>query len=108
MTPLLQAEIERRISSGAERITVAELQRRLLAIGYKLDKGSACTCMARWLTGEAVGTSYPCKTYDVKQADNGLSAFNINARRDDNFRKLQAMRSEERFYIVSGGYMVEM
>jgi hypothetical protein len=105
----LRDEIARRKAAGAKRITLGELLRRLDSIGYVVDRDTDATCNARWLSGPAAGSTYPCRTLYPIQKDNKLSAFHIDARRDKNFRALQKMRfDDDTFYVVSGGYIVEI
>ena len=109
MNKNLRDEIARRKAAGAQRITLGELLRRLDSIGYAVDRDMDATCNALWMTGPAAGSTYPCRTLCLIQKDNKLSAFHIHARRDKNFRALQKMRfDDDTFYVVSGGYMVEI
>ena len=67
-----------------------------------------CRGTSRYLTGEFAGLSYPVNTTGVKESDTGLSAFNVNARRDANFKELQRLRFEEELYAVVRGRILEV
>lgn len=107
MTPLdLQNEIARRDASGCERLSVAGMADRFARLGYRLDRTLDCRGVARYMTddGETLA-SYPCVTTGVKEADSGLSAFNVDARRDDTFRAMQTLR--QTVYAVTRGAILE-
>lgn len=103
---LLNAELERRRQTDERQVTLAEMKQLLAALGYRLDRTMDCRCAARWLTGPAAGASYPCITTGIKEADTGLSAFNVHARRDDNFQALQSLRGK--IYSVTKGRIFEI
>ena len=105
---LLQAEIARRKARGSTRITLHELSERLAALGYRLERGMSARCMARILTGPDAGTTYPCMTYAVSEADTGHSAFHFEARRDENFEQLQRLRRDDSWYVVGKGHIIEL
>ena len=99
----LAAEIAVSLAAGMRRVTVAELDRELADLGYRRGKDSRCTCTAQNM---ATGNHYPCTTYGVDEADTGMSAFNVDARRDANFKALQALRFNT--FAVSQGRMVSV
>lgn len=90
-TPL-EIEIESRKQNGCEQVTVAEMDRRYRALGYRLDRELDCRSMAKIMTGTGAGRTYPCITTSVKEIDTGRSAFNSESRRDENYRAMQHMR----------------
>lgn len=104
-TPLAR-EIAWLESQGVERVTVAEFGRRFAALGYRLDRSLDCRAMSRYMSGPRAGDSYPCCDTGLKESDTGLSAWNINARRDANFQAMQAMRGT--FYAVTRGHILEV
>lgn len=106
MTDLLEAELASRAATGIyERLSVAEMEARFRALGYRLDRSLDCRCMSRYMTGPDAGRSYPCITTGVKEADTGLSAFNADARRDANFRAMQELR--QTVFAVTRGAILE-
>ncbi len=97
----LYTEVKHSHECGMEQLTMATLDARLAELGYKRESDSRCTCIARNLT---TGNSYPCVTYGVKESDTGMSAFHFEARRDDKFKALQALRFNA-FAVVRGQYV---
>ena len=104
----LQQELDRRKARGDAPVTLAQMKRALAAIGYRLDRSLDCASMNRYLTGDCAGQSYPAINTGVKEADTGLSAFNVNARRDENFKALQRMRFNEELFAVVRGRILEI
>lgn len=103
---LLEAELERRKNQPEQHVTLDEIKRRLAELGYTLDRSMDCRSMARIISGRGAGNSYPCCTTGIREADTGMSAFHYQARRDDNFRALQALRGT--IYTVIRGYIFEI
>ena len=102
----LQAEIAYRLKSGVRQITVQQLELELAEIGYRLDRSMDCRSVARWMTGRRAGSSYPACSLYPRQIDDGKSAWNIEARRDQRFKALQALR--EKVFAVSRGAICEI
>lgn len=103
MTPL-ETEIAHLLSHGYEHLTVAQFAARFAALGYTLDRSMDCRAPARYLES---GRSYPCCTTSVKETDTGISAWHYqDARRDDKFRAMQALRSQ--IFAVSRGAILEV
>lgn len=100
------AEVQRRLKAGDRQLTVEQIAEELRLLGYKMDRSMDARCQAKIMTGPAAGESYPCCTTYLKEADTGLSAFNVNARRDANFRALQQLRRE--VFAVVRGYVFEL
>lgn len=86
-------EITHRVMNGQICLAMSDFEKLYAGIGYKFKRSNDCVSRARWMIGERAGESYPCRTLYPVQIDNGISAFNIDARRDDNFRKLQEYRN---------------
>ena len=105
MNQILADEIAWRDRNGYRRLTVAGMEREFLALGYRLDRSMDCRHTARWLTGDRAGQTHPCISTGVKEADTGISAFHVNARRDDNFRAMQQLRQE--VYAIVRGAVLE-
>lgn len=100
----LQEEVDALIQAGAAQITMRVLSARLKAIGYKLDRSADCRSLSRWMTGPRAGKSHPCLSVYLRQIDDGKSAYNFEARRDDNFKQLQKMRED--YFAISCGALV--
>lgn len=105
LTPDIHAEVNRR-PCGPK--TVQRINEALQAIGYKLDRSMDCTGRAKIMTGPAAGESYPTINTGVKHIATGLSAFNVAAPRDENFKTLQAMRMSGEFYAIVRGRIFDI
>jgi hypothetical protein len=103
----LQREIDWRQSIGQARLSVAELGRRYAALGYQLDRRLDCLSSARYMTGERAGETYPACDTGLKEADTGKSAWHCEARRDDLFKTMQALRGEV-FAVTRSGHILEV
>lgn len=101
----LETEIHYRESIGCERLSVAAMGRRFLALGYTLDRSLDCRSLSRYVTGSDAGRSYPCCTTGVMESDTRRSAFHFEARRDDRFRAMQQLRKD--VFAVSRGAILE-
>lgn len=105
MSGALALEVAARVADGCEHLTVAALGERYAALGYELDRAMDCRAPSRYMTGPRAGFSYPACTTGVRERDTGLSAFNVDARRDDNYRAMQALRRNA--FAVTGGAILE-
>lgn len=85
-------------AGGEERISVAELDRRLESLGYKRDMSTSCIGPVRCLNS---GVVYTGINYNVVEIDTGMSFAHYQARRDARFRELQEMRQRV-FCVVNG------
>jgi hypothetical protein len=104
----LNAELARRAERGLYPVTMAELDSRLRAIGYRLDRSMDCMSSNRYMTGEFAGESYPaCNLYPV-QCDDGLSFANVDVRRDASFSQLQDWRMSGALFAVAHGALYEL
>lgn len=92
---------------GARRLTVAQIERELNAIGYRLDRTMDCRGTARFMTGPFAGETFPSLTTGIAQSDNRVSAFNVNARRDANYGRLKELRGGA-VYALVGRYVLEL
>ena len=95
----MQNEIIFRRASGMPEFTLAELMGKLRGLGYKLDRSMDCKGNSTYQTGIRAGKSYPCTTLYILESDTGLSAFNVNARRDEKFKALQELRFNGAFVV---------
>ena len=105
LTPL-QNEVAFRLSAGDNHVTLAELTRLYADLGYWFDDAMACTCNVKYLTGDRAGESYPCKTLYPIEIDTGLSAWNVEARRDLNFNAMQSLRDTH--FATSSRFIIEV
>ena len=98
-TNTTQDEVARRLAWGMERVSLQGLIARVEALGYRLDRDLDCRSTARDMK---TGDSYPCLTTGLKEANTGVSAFHYrDARRDNNFQALQALRRST-FAVLRG------
>lgn len=107
MANLLNAELAYRASKGAHPVSIKEMKARFAALGYRLNRRDDCRSLARYMNGERAGESYPCCSTGLVEADTGLSAFNRDARRDENFEAMQTLRGEL-FAITSDEHILEV
>ena len=103
----LQDEIDRRVSDGQTRCTIHTLETHYKAVGYRFDRSCDCRSNARYMSGPYAGESYPCLALYPVQIDNGVSAFNVEARRDTNFEAMQALRRTH-FAVCAKGAIAEV
>lgn len=99
----LAAEIADRLRQGYRQLSIAHFAREIAEAGYTLDRSLDCRSTARYLDD---GRTYPATSVYPKETDTGRSAYNIEARRDDNYRRLQQLRGE--IFAVSHGRIVEL
>ncbi len=81
----MEAEIE--TPAGMEKMELNSALNYLDFLGYKL-KPENCF---NYFNGSN-DTKYPARSIYLVEKDTGLSAFHIDARRDENFKKLQTFR----------------
>lgn len=103
----LEREIAWREGIGHERLTVAEFKQRFAALGYRINRSMDCRGLARYMTGERAGESYPACSTGINEADSGLSAWNYQARRDDRFKAMQELRGQI-FAVTRDGHILEV
>jgi len=101
-----QNEATRRAAFGARQLTVNQFKAEFAALGYRFDATMACKSIARYMTGPHAGETYPANAWCPVQSDNGVSAWNVDARRDDNFKALQKLRNE--VFAVHAGHVIEV
>jgi len=104
----LERELQHRREAGNSPSTVAGINAALLAIGYRLDRSMDCLSMNRHVTGDYAGASYPAINVYPVEADTGMSACHVDARRDANFCELQRIRYEEELFAVVRGRILEI
>ena len=103
MNKALAVEIAERRAHGATLLTVPQFAARFAALGYTLDRDLDCRSTARYL---ADNRTYPCCNTGLKEADSGLSAWNVNARRDSRFEQMQELRGQ--IFAISRGAILEV
>ena len=106
MMDVLQREIEGRLSSGCRMLSVKAMDSEFRALGYRLDRDGDCRSMARHMTGDRAGESYPCISTWIVEVDTGLKWSNAEARRDANFDAVQRLRME--IFSVTRGAILEV
>lgn len=95
------AEVRSREMHGMTRVTFAKLKELIGQLGYRFNLSMSCRGMARYVTGERAGQTYPnCSLYPV-QCDNGMSYAHVDARRDANFEQLKVLR--DTYFAVHAG-----
>lgn len=97
----LSVELAHRKAVGQNPVKVNQMEATLNAIGYTLDRNKDCYSQNRWVTGDRTGESFPAINTGVRELDSGLSAWNVDARRDNNFKALQELR-KSLFAVVRG------
>lgn len=104
----LECELLRRAEAGYHPVTIKAMNAALKEIGYTLGRTRDCSGTARYMTGDNAGESYPCITTGVKEIDTGMAYCHFQARRDENFDKLQAIRRNEELFAVVKGRIFEI
>lgn len=104
----LDTELARRAAHGLFPRTIKQVSEALAFIGYKLDRSLDCSHVARIISGDGEGNTYPATSTSIKESDTGLSFSNVDARRDQNFKALQAMRLEGILFAVVNGKILEI
>lgn len=99
-------EIAALVGDGLRRVTVAQFCAEFAALGYRVDRSADCRHVGRWLTGPRAGQSFPACSTGIREADTGRSAFHFEARRDANFRAMQALRGEV-FAVLGDGSILQ-
>ena len=107
MNPL-DIELAERAKRGFYPVTIKEMNDRLNAIGYELNRERDCYSNNRWMTGPRAGQSYPAINTGVREMDTKLEFCNVDARRDNNFKALQELRSDDALFAVVRGCILEI
>lgn len=97
----LENEVAYRLAQGYRQVSFEQFKAEYAALGYTFDRSCDCRGIARHMTGPQAGLSYPCTSLYPVQIDNGLSAWNVDARRDDNYQAFRTLRNSL-FAIVQG------
>lgn len=107
LTPL-QRELIRRANQGHRPVSVAEMDRTLRALGYKLARDRDCRSVTRCMQGLGAGESYPAVNTGVDEVDSGLSFSHVDARRDGNFKALQEIRFNQSLFALTGNAILDI
>ena len=99
-------EVTYRLSQGWRQVPFEQFKAEYAAIGYTFDRSCDTQGMARYVSGERAGLSYPCLTLYPVQADDKVSVWNVNARRDTNYESFRALRNS--LFTVVQGRIVEI
>ena len=102
----LENEVAYRLAQGYRQVSFEQFKAEYAAIGYTFDRSCDTQGMARYVSGERAGNSYPCLTLYPIQADDKVSAWNVNARRDANYEAFRVLRNS--IFAVSRGRIVEV
>lgn len=97
----LESERARMLASGCVQVSVAEMDRRFRAFGYRLDRSRYCRGTTRIMTGPNAGSTYPATTAGATHIMTGLSFSHADAPRDEHFRAFQHLR-QTMFAVVRG------
>ena len=99
-------EVTYRLSQGWRQVPFEQFKAEYAAIGYTFDRSCDTQGMARYVSGERAGLSYPCLTLYPVQADDKVSVWNVDARRDAKYEAFRALRNS--VFAVSRGRIVEV
>ena len=99
-------EVTYRLAQGWRQVPFEQLKAEYAAIGYTFDRSSDVRSIASYMTGERAGQSYPYLGLYPVQADDKVSAWNVNARRDMNYESFRALRNS--LFAVVQGRIVEV
>ena len=99
-------EVAYRLAQGWKQVSSEQFKAEYAAIGYAFDRSSDIRSIARYMTGEQAGQSYPYLGLYPVQADDKVSAWNVNARRDTNYEAFRVLRNS--LFAVVQGRIVEV
>ena len=102
----LENEIAHRLSQGYRQVSFEQFKAEYAAIGYRFDRKDDVRSIGRYMTGERAGHSYSYLGLYPIQMDNRLSAWNVDARRDDNYEAFKVLRNS--LFSVVQGRIVEV
>ena len=102
----LENEVAYRLAQGYRQVSFEQFKAEYAAIGYTFDRKDDVRSIGRYMTGERAGQSYPYLGLYPVQADDKVSAWNVNARRDTNYESFRALRNS--LFTVVQGRIVEI
>mgnify|MGYP000432121308 CR=1 FL=1 len=99
-------EVTYRLAQGWRQVPFEQFKAEYAAIGYTFDRSCDVRSIARYMTGEQAGQSYPYLGLYPVQADDKVSVWNVDARRDAKYEAFRALRNS--VFAVSRGRIVEV
>ena len=99
-------EVAYRLAHGWKQVSFEQFKAEYAAIGYTFDRSSDVRSIARHMTGEQAGQSYPYLGLYPVQADDRISVWNVDARRDANYEAFKVLRNS--LFTVVQGRIVEI
>lgn len=106
VTHNLESELARLKSKGITPLTRGQIDSELRAHGYRIDGPATCHSIAKYVSGDCSGSTYPSAQIRVASIVSGKGFANIDSPRDENFRWLQANR--DRLIYVSRGHIASI
>lgn len=103
--PPLQQEIQDRLQAGQVQITLKQLEEMIGEVGYQLDRRFDCKTIAKIMSGPRTGSRYPVMSVKPVQMDDGRSFSHVEARRDQGFDRLIAIR--RKYFAVVDDHLAE-
>ena len=97
----MQSAIEESARRDARPMSREQFVQAFAQLGYRIDFGMKADSLARYMTGPHAGDCYPVRTFGVREADTGRSAFHYESRRDGRFAAMQALRLRA-YYLAAG------
>lgn len=101
----LHKEIQDRLQAGQVQIPFKQLEELIGTVGYRFDRRFECKTVARILSGPRAGSRYPVLSIKPVQADDGRAFSHVEARRDQRFDQLIAIR--RKYFAVVDGHLAE-
>ena len=99
-------EVAYRLSQGWRQVSFEQFKAEYAAVGYTFDRTSDVRSIARYMTGERAGQSYPYLGLYPVQADDRVSVWNVDARRDTDYEAFKVLRNS--LFAVVQGRIVEV
>lgn len=103
---MIDNEVAYRLAQGYRQVSFDQFKAEYAAIGYTFDRTSDVRGIARYMTGERAGQSYPYLGLYPVQADDRVSAWNADARRDASYTAFKVLRNS--LFAVVQGRIVEI
>lgn len=101
-------ELTSRAAMGLFPLTIAQIEARLNAVGFTLDRSEDCPHLARWMTGEGAGRSYPAVSTGIKHIDSGAGFSNVALPEGARLAELQELRRSGELFAVVRGAILEL
>ena len=99
-------EVTYRLTHGWKQVSFEQFKAEYAAIGYTFDRSGDVRSIARYMTGEQAEQSYPYLGLYPVQADDRVSVWNVDARRDTNYEAFKVLRNS--LFAVVQGRIVEV